>query len=129
MKKVSKADPLRNALLMKIQSGLIMPGEFIPSEKQLCMIYHLTRPTVRKVLAELCGMGLPEKQPGVGAVVKAPQKNTFHYPYAAVRQNVLHITAADIFVFFCFYTGKITVTAVSYVTEQLFPQTECNPVV
>lgn len=75
MKKVSKADPLRNALLMKIQSGLIMPGEFIPSEKQLCMIYHLTRPTVRKVLAELCGMGLLEKQPGVGAVVKAPHKN------------------------------------------------------
>ena len=62
---------------MKIQSGLIMPGEFIPSEKQLCMIYHLTRPTVRKVLAELCGMGLPEKQPGVGAVVKAPQKTYF----------------------------------------------------
>ena len=75
MKKVSKAEPLRNALLMKIQNGLILPGEFIPSEKQLCMIYHLTRPTVRKVLAELCEMGLLEKQPGVGAVVKALQKN------------------------------------------------------
>lgn len=75
MKKVSKADPLRNALLMKIQNGLILPGEFIPSEKQLCMIYHITRPTVRKVLAELCEMGLLEKQPGVGAVVKAQQKN------------------------------------------------------
>jgi hypothetical protein len=39
------------------------------------MIYHITRPTVRKVLAELCEMGLLEKQPGVGAVVKAQQKN------------------------------------------------------
>ncbi len=75
MKKVSKADPLRNALLMKIRSGLISPGAAIPSEKQLCMVYKLTRPTVRKVLAELCDMGLLEKKPGIGAFVKVPCRN------------------------------------------------------
>ena len=73
MKKISKADPLRNTLLMKIRNGLISPGEAIPSENQLCMIYSLTRPTVRKVLAELCDMGLLEKKPGIGAFVKTPR--------------------------------------------------------
>ena len=75
MKKISKVDTLRNALLMKIRNVLISPGEAIPSENQLCMIYHLTRPTVRKVLAEFCDMDLLEKKPGIGTFVKAPKNN------------------------------------------------------
>lgn len=72
MSKSSKTEQLKKDLLIKIRTGLIMPGESIPSENQLCSQYGITRPTVRQVLSELCRINLLEKRPGIGTFVKDP---------------------------------------------------------
>lgn len=69
MNKNRKSEHLKNDLQERINTGLIKPGECIPSENRLCEQYGITRPTVRKVLAELCQIGLLEKRPGSGTFV------------------------------------------------------------
>jgi hypothetical protein len=48
------ADEIRGA----IASGRLRPGERIPTEEQLVVQYGVSRATVRRVLAELCAVGL-----------------------------------------------------------------------
>ena len=76
MRRNRKTLHLKDDLLKNLRTGLLSPGEMIPSEHALSMTYSLTRPTVRTVLAELCAMGLLEKRPGVGTFVSRPASKT-----------------------------------------------------
>lgn len=51
-------------LLKKIQSGLLRPGERIPSEPELERIYGVSRVTVRGAIEMLAQEGLVEKNRG-----------------------------------------------------------------
>ena len=60
---------LKNELLKKITSKQWLPGEKIPSEKELCQIYGVSRITVRKALDELAESGHLVRRQGKGTFV------------------------------------------------------------
>jgi DNA-binding GntR family transcriptional regulator len=57
-----------------IHDGVYNEGDLLPSENDLCSVYHVTRPTVRQALAALVQDGYIDKQQGKGSIVrKMPQ--------------------------------------------------------
>lgn len=58
-----------NDIKLSIISGELSEGEFIPSENSLVQQYGLSRPTVRKALAELAQEGLIQTIPGKGSMI------------------------------------------------------------
>lgn len=54
----------------KIQQGLLLVGDYLPSENVLCTDFSVTRTTVRKALDNLLKEGYIEKQQGKGSRVK-----------------------------------------------------------
>lgn len=60
---------LKEDLLAKITSRKWLPGENIPSEKELCRMYGVSRTTVRKALEELEHAGYLTRQQGKGTFV------------------------------------------------------------
>ena len=59
------ADHLRT----QIVSGLLMPGEPLPTELELRYKYHASRNTIRDAIKRLISLGLVEVKPGQGACV------------------------------------------------------------
>jgi DNA-binding GntR family transcriptional regulator len=65
---------LYEMLRRHIHDGVYNEGDLLPSENDLCSVYHLTRPTVRQALASLVQDGYIDKQQGKGSIVrKMPQ--------------------------------------------------------
>ncbi|MGF1586237.1 MAG: GntR family transcriptional regulator [Bacteroidales bacterium] len=65
---------LYEMLRRHIHDGVYNEGDLLPSENDLCSVYHLTRPTVRQALSALVQDGYIEKQQGKGSIVrKMPQ--------------------------------------------------------
>jgi DNA-binding GntR family transcriptional regulator len=62
-------DRLRNAVASVIEDGLIVPGEALPSERELAAKLDVSRSTVRHCLKDLAVMGLVRTRPGAGTVV------------------------------------------------------------
>jgi DNA-binding GntR family transcriptional regulator len=60
---------LYEVLRNQIINGIYNEGDLLPSENELCIIYGLTRPTVRQALAELVQEGYISKQQGKGSIV------------------------------------------------------------
>ena len=59
----------------QIAGGLLPAGSRLPSERQLCDEFGVSRATVREALRELKREGLIRTVPGRGAFVAAPQTN------------------------------------------------------
>jgi multiple sugar transport system substrate-binding protein len=82
--KTYRYSKLANILKDQIFSGYIQPGEYLPSEHQLCNQYSLSRTSVRKSLELLAGEGLIIKKVGAGTmvnpdlVVPKEQNRTLH---------------------------------------------------
>ena len=64
-------------LLKKIQSGLLRPGERIPSEPELERIYGVSRVTVRGAIEMLAQEGLVEKNRGKKGTVVCKAKHAY----------------------------------------------------
>ncbi len=64
---------LKDLLASQILEGLLQPGDALPSERQLCNKFSLSRTTVREALRELAEQGLIHTVPGRGAFV-APSR-------------------------------------------------------
>ena len=62
------------ALRLHITEGRYRPGEMLPSENELCRLYGLTRPTVRKALDMLSSDGTISIHHGKRSVVKGVPK-------------------------------------------------------
>ena len=66
-------EPLYHQLKVKIKTeiekGLWQLGSRIPSEKELCDTYKISRPTVRQALQELVREGLFDRKKGKGTFV------------------------------------------------------------
>ncbi|NBC84259.1 MAG: UTRA domain-containing protein [Bacteroidetes bacterium] len=52
-----------------ITDGIYQEGNLLPSESELCVIHHVTRPTIRKALDGLVNEGYIKKQQGKGSIV------------------------------------------------------------
>ena len=73
-------EQLRLILLDKISLGDYPVGTLLPTEKELCEEYSISRITARKTLEELTRMGLIERVQGKGTIV------TDHKPGRSTRQ-------------------------------------------
>lgn len=60
---------IKQYLRNKIESGMWMPGDAVPSENQLCREYNVSRMTARRALHELSEEGLLVRNPGIGSFV------------------------------------------------------------
>lgn len=78
---------LRDILAAQIAGGSLEPGDALPSERQLCEDFDLSRTTVREALRELTQSGLISTVPGRGAFVKSRQ------PELAVEVSLRGFTA------------------------------------
>ena len=65
---------LYEELRRRIAEGVHVPGDLLPSENQLASEYGITRPTIRKALAQLVDDGFIVKQQGKGSIVKGAPK-------------------------------------------------------
>lgn len=63
-----------------IDSGKLREGDKLPSEKQLCDMYHVSRVTVRHALDELAEAGYLEKRRGKGTYVKSSRDMVLMHP-------------------------------------------------
>ncbi len=61
------------ALTRAIRSGEILPGGRIPSEREICEAYGVSRTTVRQTIHDLVGSGLLERVPAKGTFVARPK--------------------------------------------------------
>jgi GntR family transcriptional regulator len=57
----------------RIERGELAPGMPLPSERELCDQYGVSRPTVRQATQELINEGLLERRRGVGTYVAQPK--------------------------------------------------------
>ena len=62
------------ALRSQIASGRFAPGDLLPSEHELCAVYKVARPTVRKALDRLVAEGVIFKHQGKGSIVRGAPK-------------------------------------------------------
>jgi len=56
-------------LLGRIRRGDFKPGEMLPTEKELCLQYGVSRITIRRAVAELASQFLVVRKRGIGTVV------------------------------------------------------------
>ena len=56
----------------QIASNELNPGDKLPSERELCEIFDVSRITVRRAISEAESEGLIERVPGLGAFVATP---------------------------------------------------------
>lgn len=67
------ADVLKQTLLANLREARWQPGERLPTEREMCVLYQVGRSTVRRVLTEMKSMGLITQTVGRGTFV-APQQ-------------------------------------------------------
>lgn len=78
---------LRSKLLEKIEKKFWSPGSQIPSERELCEDYGVSRITVREVLKELVQEGYLVRKQGKGTFVSLPKfVNEFHSSYSLSQE-------------------------------------------
>lgn len=65
----SKSAPLKNHIMAEVIAGRYKPGSRLPTENELCEAFEVSRPTVRRALAELEGEGLIRREQGRGTFV------------------------------------------------------------
>ncbi|MCI8888360.1 MAG: GntR family transcriptional regulator [Hungatella sp.] len=64
---------IADSILEKIKSGEWVPGHMMPSEKELCAQFKVSRPTVRAALSTLVNQGYVVRVKGKGSFVSRPK--------------------------------------------------------
>lgn len=60
---------IKEHIVSEIESGRLNAGDKLPSERELCELFGLSRVTVRRAIAELVAQGVLQTQPGRGTFV------------------------------------------------------------
>jgi len=76
---VSYYRQLTEVLKRQIEDGVFQPGDRIPSEKELGIIFQVNRHTVRQALGELAGRGMICTVRGKGTFVAGKQEEVIDY--------------------------------------------------
>ncbi|WP_158866309.1 FadR/GntR family transcriptional regulator [Leifsonia sp. AG29] len=80
------APPRKSDILEDLQSqildGALFPGQQLPSERELCLQYGVSRPVIREVLASLAEGGFIAVVPGRGSYVRPPAPDELSRPMA-----------------------------------------------
>ena len=66
---------VQNFLKLQIQKGNFVVGSYLPSENELCIMFGITRTTVRKGLDELSREGFIDRHHGKGSIVRDRRKS------------------------------------------------------
>lgn len=64
---------LKELIKGQVQRGELKPGDQIPSERELCQLYGISRITVRQAIEAAVSEGLLYRQPGKGTFVAKPR--------------------------------------------------------
>ncbi|MDI6823660.1 MAG: GntR family transcriptional regulator [Bacillota bacterium] len=64
---------LKEVLREEIEGGAYRPGDLLPSERELCARYGVSRITVRQAVLDLVREGLLERRRGKGTFVRRPK--------------------------------------------------------
>lgn len=67
----ARKNDISDDLERHIVQGLWSPGDQLPSERELCIAYGVSRPVIREVLAGLVEKGFIDIHPGRGSFVRA----------------------------------------------------------
>src|SRR5512136_2598427 len=68
-------EKLRTILSQQIEEGRYLPDQAIPSERDLCRHYHISRITVRQAIAEMINEGILYRKQGKGTFVARRKVN------------------------------------------------------
>lgn len=66
---VPRYHQLKEILRDRVRSGEWKPGDLIPSERELCELYHISRMTARQAITELVNEGVFYREQGRGTFV------------------------------------------------------------
>jgi GntR family transcriptional repressor for pyruvate dehydrogenase complex len=81
----SAVDAVREQLVALIREGKLAPHEQLPSEKELCDTFGVSRPTLREAIHLLVGEGLVDVRRGQGTFIRQPSSS------AAIQADVLSL--------------------------------------
>ena len=81
-------------LLAKIESGHLLVGDSLPPEPQLAQQYLVSRHTVREALRILGEMGVVDRRPGAGTVIKAQKPQPSYMQVVRSPQELLQYPAS-----------------------------------
>jgi GntR family transcriptional repressor for pyruvate dehydrogenase complex len=71
--KVTIVESIIEQMVTQIRDGTLVPGDKLPSERQLIDMLQVSRSSVREALQGLAAMELVESRPGEGTFVKEPE--------------------------------------------------------
>ncbi len=63
-------EQVKRQLRQEIESGLLAPGQFLPSQAELTVKYGVSDITIRRALQDLAGSGILQRVTGVGTFVR-----------------------------------------------------------
>lgn len=93
LKKTRLYEEVAAQIKQAIYEGTLRPGDRLPSERELCRIFEVGRPTVREALRTLSVMGLVEIHRGTkGSTVK--ESDVAQY-MEAIREQLAWLIRAD----------------------------------
>ena len=82
---------LRDILRKQVEDGRFLPGQAIPSERDLCQQYQISRITVRQAIAEMINEGVLYRQQGKGTFVARRKVNQGLSRIVTFRRTVMDI--------------------------------------
>ena len=88
---------VRNKLLSDIGNGVYKVGDKLPTEREMCEMFHVSRITVRQALAELQNDGWVQRTQGRGTFVQNREKKKEKKFESLLNSNYSFSTAVGLF--------------------------------
>ena len=73
--KITLPDQIVSQVKKLIIEGALAPGQVLPTEEELCKLFHVGRSTIREAKRALSLMGLIQSHPGSGTIISENAKN------------------------------------------------------
>jgi len=87
------AEEVADRLITAIAVGDYLPGERLPSERELARAWHVGRTTVREAIQQLEGLGFVEVRPARGSFVRSLTPQAVEEPLRRVAGNESRVVA------------------------------------